>query len=258
MIHIEKKYGDAIMIILPSDHEILDVPLFLKTIEGICEVAEQEENLTTIGIKPTYPEPGYGYIKYLKDTYDGNVYRVDCFVEKPDIETAKQYVESGDYLWNAGQFAFKTSTILNKMKAYIPDVYAHLKKIQEAIGTLNYEEVLVKEFMEMESISIDYGVLEKADCIYVKPGEYGWDDVGSWLAIARLQKPNAEGNVIKGNVIANNATNNIIQAENRLVALVGVEDLVVVDTEDVTLICKKENCEEIKEVIAQIEEEKYL
>lgn len=254
-IHIQKKYGDAIMIILPSDHEILHPDQFLDAIKDICAVSSQEENLTTIGITPTYAEPGYGYIKYLPDTYDGKVYKVDTFVEKPDSKTAEMYVQSGQYLWNAGQFAFKASTILNKMKEFMPDTYERLLHIQQHIGKEDYTQVLTEEFTAMESQSIDYGVLEKADHIYVKPGTYGWDDVGSWLALERLQTKDENGNVLKGNVQAEHTTNTIVQAGNRLVALVGVDDLIVVDTEDITLICKKEKGEEIKELYQKLKEE---
>ena len=260
-IHIAKKYGDATMIVLPSDHEIYNKKMFLETLDGICKLAESGEYISTIGIKPNYPETGYGYIKYLPDTFDGNVYKVERFVEKPNVEKAKEYLESGEYLWNSGQFAFKASTILNKTKMYLKDNYERLMIIKDAIGKDNYEEVLNKEFEKMESISIDYGILEKDDMIYVKSGEYGWDDVGSWLAIERLQNKDECGNVITGNVISEGLDNSIIQAEGKLIALVGIKDLVVVDTDDATLICHKDKCGDIKKImdkLSDLKKDEYL
>lgn len=252
--HISRKYDDAVMIVLPSDHQIKMPDVFRDTLQSASEVAEAGNNLVTIGITPNYPETGYGYIKYIPDEKLGESNRVDRFVEKPDLETAKKYLSSGEYLWNAGQFIWKVSTILNELQKYLPDTYARLMKIRDAIGTESYEDVLNSEFTEMESVSVDYGILEKAESIYVIPGNFGWDDVGSWLAVERLQQSNEDNNVISGDVVTVNTHNCIIQGENKLIAAVGLDNIVVVDTPDAILIAEKEHAGEIKTVMARLEE----
>jgi Mannose-1-phosphate guanylyltransferase len=253
-IHISQKYEDAIMIVLPSDHQIKMPEVFRDTLESASEVAEHEDNIVTIGITPNYPETGYGYIKYLSDQKFNASYKVERFVEKPDLETAIKYVSSNQYLWNAGQFIWKVSTILKDIKKYMPDTYEKLLHIKDTVGKPEYEAVLKDEFTAMESQSIDYGVLEKADEIYTIPGSFGWDDVGSWLAIERLQEADNEGNVVAGNVITVNTTNCIIQGNEKLIAAVGLEGIVIVNTNDAVLISTKEHCGEIKQVMKQLEE----
>ena len=253
-VHIAKKYEDAVMIVLPSDHQIKMPDIFRDTLNEAAEVAEKGNNLVTIGITPNYPETGYGYIKYMPDERLGAANKVDRFVEKPDLETAKKYLASGEYLWNAGQFIWKVSTILGEMQKYLPDTYAKLMTIKEAIGTDNYDEVLNKEFTAMESVSVDYGILEKAESIYVIPGSFGWDDVGSWLAVERLQTTDGDNNVISGDVVAVNTKNCIIQGEKKLIAAVGLDNIVVVDTPDAILIAEKEHAGEIKTVMSKLEE----
>lgn len=252
--HISRKYEDAVMIVLPSDHQIKMPDVFRETLQNASEVAEAGDHLVTIGITPNYPETGYGYIKYIPDEKLGEASEVDRFVEKPDLETAKKYLASGEYLWNAGQFIWKVSTILKETEKYLPDTYGKLMKIRDAIGTDAYEETLNREFTAMESVSVDYGILEKAESIYVLPGNFGWDDVGSWLAVERLQASDSDHNVISGDVVAVNTKNCIIQGENKLIAAVGLDNIVVVDTPDAILIAEKEHAGEIKTVMARLEE----
>ncbi|MGN0839155.1 MAG: mannose-1-phosphate guanylyltransferase [Pyramidobacter sp.] len=253
-VHMAEKYGDAVMFVLPSDHEIKMPGVFRDTLLQAAEIAEQGRNIVTIGIPPTYPETGYGYIKYLPDQKNGASCRVDRFVEKPDLEKAKAYLASGEYLWNAGQFVWKVSTILEKLSRYMPDTYQHLCNIRAAIGRKDYGEVLRREFTLMESQSIDYGVMEKDDRIFVIPGKFGWDDVGSWLAIERLQQKDSSGNVLNGDVISLNCSSCTIQGHKKLIAAVGLRDIVIVDTDDALLVCSKEHAGEIKKVMAQLEE----
>ena len=253
-IHIAKKYDDAIMIVLPSDHQIKMPDLFRETLAQASEIAEEGRNIVTIGITPNYPETGYGYIKYIPDEKKGTSYRVDRFVEKPNLEKAKEYLTTGEYLWNAGQFIWKVSTILDELQEHMKDTYDKLQTIANAIGSENYEEVLNTEFYAMGSQSIDYGVLEKAKSIYVIPGNFGWDDVGSWLAVGRLQEEDDTQSIVSGNVIMQNSENCIIQAEEKLIAAVGLNNIIVVDTEDAILICDKDHAGEIKDVMNKLEE----
>lgn len=260
-VHIAKKYEDAVMMVLPSDHLIKYNQMFLNALKDGCSIAEKGKNLVTIGITPDYPETGYGYIKFLPQQADGNAYAVDRFVEKPDMETAKEYLESEEYLWNSGMFIWKVSTILDNMKSMLPDLHQGLFNIAEAIGTDKQEMVLEKVFPELESVSIDYGVMEKAENIFILPGVFGWDDVGSWLAVERIQKANESGNVVTGNIITINSKNNIIQGGKKLIAAVGLENLIIVDTEDATLICDKGSTPDIKLVLENLKicnREEYL
>jgi len=260
-VHMAKKYEDALMMVLPSDHLIKYHKMFLNALKDGCGIAEKDGNLVTIGITPDYPETGYGYIKFRPEETEGNAYAVDRFVEKPDIETAKEYLETEEYLWNSGMFIWKVSTILDNIQRLLPKMYDGLGKICEAIGTDKQEMVLEKVFPDFESVSIDYGIMEKAQNIYILPGVFGWDDVGSWLAVERIQKSNESGNVVTGNIITIHSKNNIIQGGKKLIAAVGLENLIIVDTEDATLICDKGSTPDIKAVLENLKicnREEYL
>lgn len=251
-VHIEKKYGDAVMLVLPSDHLIKYSSIFVNTLEDACSVAEQGENLVTIGITPDCPETGYGYIKFAPENMLERAFAVERFVEKPDLETAKEYLASEQYLWNSGMFIWKASSILKNMERYLPDTYGGLRKIQNTIGEPVQDEVLEREFQNFLSESIDYGVMEKAENIYIFSGSFGWDDVGSWLAVGRLKKSNEFGNVIKGNAITIDTKNSIIESSGKLIATVGLNDVIIVDTEDALLVCGKESAGDIKKILENL------
>ena len=256
-VHISKKNPDSKMIVLPADHLIKFNELFLDTLETALEAIDEGENIVTIGITPSYPDTGYGYITFKKgDSPQGvrNIYEVQKFEEKPNLEKAKQYLRSGKYLWNSGMFIWKTETILKCFKELLPSIYKGLEIINSAIGTEDYSNVLKKEFAKFPSESIDYGIMEKAKNIYVIPGNFGWDDVGSWLSLERINKTNLDGNIIVGNVITVKTTNSIIQGTSKLIATIGLEDIIIVDTEDALLICNKDNTQDVKEVIANLKE----
>ena len=251
-VHMAKWYGDAVMMVLPSDHLIKYTSLFLNTLSDACEVAEQGENLVTLGIAPDSPETGYGYIKFQPETTLGRAFSVEKFVEKPDLETAKAYLASEQYLWNSGMFIWKTSTILKNLEAYLPETYQGLCKIGEAIGTPMEEQALERAFQAFKAESIDYGVMEKAKNIYILSGSFGWDDVGSWLAVSRIKRSNELGNVVNGNVVTVDTRNTTIQGGGKLIAAVGLEDMIVVDSEDALLICEKDHAGDIKKVLENL------
>ena len=251
-VHIASKYDDAVMYVLPSDHLITHPQIFRRTLNDAAEVAEQGNNLVTIGITPVYPETGYGYIKFRPEDTLGAAYAVDCFVEKPDLETARQYIRSQQYLWNSGMFTWKVSTILGNIKAFMPEMYEGLLRIGDAIGTDGQDTVLEREFHAFQSVSIDYGVMEKAKNIYILSGSFGWDDVGSWLALERMQTRDEFGNVVSGNVVSIDTKNTIIQGNGKLIATVGIENLIIIDTADATLICEKNSTGDIKKVIENL------
>lgn len=251
-MHMSRKYEDAVMYVLPSDHLIKFNNMFVSALRDAGDVAEKNDNLVTIGITPDYPETGYGYIKFKPDVMEGRSYEVERFVEKPSSEVAKEYLATEEYLWNSGMFTWKISSILDKIRVLMPDTYAGLEKIRDAIGSPEEEAVLEKEFFAMQSQSVDYGIMEKADHIYTLPGTFGWDDVGSWLAVGRIKKSNEAGNVVDGNVITINTHDCIVQGQRKLIAAVGLENMIVVDTEDATLICAKDSAGDIKKVLENL------
>lgn len=254
--HVQKKDGDALMIVLPSDHLIKNNELFAQTLKNALDVAQNGPNLVTIGITPNYPETGYGYIKFDAQKKDGEAFSVERFVEKPDLEKAKEYLADGSYLWNSGMFVWKASTVLSCVKEFMPDLYSGLEKLQAAVGTDGYEKLLESVFPTLPSESIDYGVMEKAKSIYILPGDFGWDDVGSWLAVGRIKALDETNSAISGNVVAVNCEHNIIQGGKKLIAAVGLKRLVVVDTDDAILICAKESAGDIKKVLQNLRDQK--
>lgn len=251
-IYIQKKYEDATMIVLPSDHFIKSQKMFLDTLTDAADIACTGKNLVTLGITPNYPETGYGYIKYDVSNPFKHGFCVDKFVEKPNLETAQEYLASGDYLWNSGMFIWNLSVILEKIEQFIPDTYAHLMHIQKYIGTDQETEVLSEYFARCKSESIDYAIMEHSSDIYTVPGNFGWDDVGSWLALERYNSPDAGQNIKTGNVITLDTSNCIIEGNTRMIATIGLENLIIVDTDDALLICTKDKCSQIKELIGQI------
>ncbi len=250
--HIVKKYEDAIMIVLPSDHLIKYNKMFLSALREGSQLAEEKSSLVTIGIAPDYPETGYGYIKFKGDVCIGTAFEVDGFVEKPTLELAKEYLASDEYLWNSGMFLWKATTILSRFKQLLPDAYDCLMEIKDAIGTSMEAEVLNRIFPTFPSISIDYGIMEKSKNIFTIPGTFGWDDVGSWLSLGRIRTTNENGNIINGNVLSINTDNCIIEGSDKLIATIGLEDLIIVDTEDAILICDKTKTNDIKKVLENL------
>ena len=251
--HMKKKYGDAMMLVLPSDHLIKYNTIFINTLEDAVDVAAEGKNLVTIGITPDAPETGYGYIRLKSNERCRRAFKVDGFVEKPDLERAKEYLASEEYLWNSGMFVWKVSTVLENLQKYLPDTFAGLERIGAAVGTADEQAVLEKEFSAFKAESIDYGIMEKAKNIYILTGAFGWDDVGSWLAVGRIKKSNEFGNVIDGNVITVDTKNTIVQGGKKLLAVVGVKDLIIVDTEDALLVCDKHSAGSIKKVVENLQ-----
>jgi len=251
-VHMAEKYGDADMIVLPSDHLIKYTSIFLDTLENACQVAEKGPNLVTLGITPDSPETGYGYIKFQPEKTLGRAFAVERFVEKPDLETAKGYLASEQYLWNSGMFIWRVSTILDSLERYLPETYEGLSRIRRAIGTEQAEEVLEREFSALKSESIDYGVMEKAENIYILSGSFGWDDVGSWLAVSRIKRSNEFGNVVDGHAVMVDTKNTIVQGTDKLIAAVGLENMIIVDSKDAVLICHQDHAGDIKKILENL------
>ena len=252
---IKKKHPNANVVVTPSDALVIDTGEFRRVMEKALRFTDDGSAIVTIGIRPTRPETGYGYIQFQRDETASampGVYQVDRFVEKPNLETAKEYLASRRYLWNSGMFVWTTTSILMNLQQFMPDIYAGLEQIAAAVGTPDFETVLEQQYAAFRSESIDFGVMEKADCIYTIPGNFGWDDVGNWLALERINATNELGNYIEGDVITVNTQRSTICGKNKLIAAVGVEELIVIDTEDATLICAKDSTQDVKKVIENL------
>lgn len=255
-MEIVKKYGDGVMLITPADHYIKDVATLTRLFNTAIEAAERTNKLVTIGITPTYPSTGFGYIKYQKE--ETAVKTVVEFREKPDAETAQQYVESGEYVWNSGMFIWKVSVILEKFREYIPDIYADLEKIGAAMGTEKEESVMNEVYPNIRKISIDYAVMEpsaaKGDVLTV-PGDFGWNDVGSWDMMTVLHEADENGNILLGNTLVVNTTNSICYSSGKLVSVVGMDNVVVVETPDAIMVCPKDKAQDVKLIVDKLSEQ---
>lgn len=257
-MYISSKYNNAIMFVLPSDHLIKDNNIFLDTLNKASILSSCGPNLVTLGIKPNYPETGYGYIKYNSLTPYLDGYPVELFVEKPSKDLATEYISNGNYLWNSGMFVWRISTILDNIKQFLPDTYDKLLKIKSAIGTKYEQKILLDNFTKCKSESIDYAIMEHASNIYTIPGNFGWDDVGSWLSLERHNTFDNNNNIKKGNTVTIDTKNCIIEGEQRLIATLGVENLIIVDTKDSLLICAKDKCNNIKDLLYELKKDSTL
>ncbi len=247
-MEIVKKYGDGIMCIFPSDHFIKCEDAFTKVLEQAVQAAEEQDKLITIGITPTFPSTGYGYIKFDKEEA-AVAKKVDEFKEKPDLETAKAYVESGNYAWNSGMFVWKASTILKKFEALLPDIYECLVKIGDALNTPQEADVIQEIYPVIPKISIDYGILERSSDVLVISGEFGWNDVGSWDMMKVIYDADEQGNIIVGEQVNIDTTNTISFSSGKMIATIGVDNLVVVETADAILVCSKDRVQDVKHVV---------
>lgn len=232
---------NAVIAVLPADHYIGDVPGFLRYLNAAFEHASQR--IVLFGIVPSHPETGYGYIKRGGSIGD-NLYAVERFVEKPNRETAIGYLSEGTYLWNSGMFVFPAAVMARELEALLPELHAGLVNLEKDPGKLG------EIYPKLPSISIDYGVMEKSKNISVMPASFGWSDVGSWDAAMEIRTANGEGNVLEGDAVAFGAKNSMADARaGRFVALVGVEDVIVVDTKDAVLVIKRGEAQNVKQVV---------
>lgn len=249
-IRIRKKYGDGVMVITPSDAYIKDNDAFSEVLDLAIDAAEKSDNLVTVGIKPTFPATGYGYIRFEKS--ENPVKQVLRFVEKPTLKLAKKYLSSGEYVWNSGMFVWKASVILQKYKKYIPDVYEILMHIGEALGTEEEKSVLNELYPRIRSVSVDYAVMEKTKNILVVPGDFGWSDVGSWDMLSALYGQDANGNVVASDFLGEDSHGCIVYSKSRLIAAVGLDNLIIVDTPDAVLVCDKQRAQDVKKIVEEL------
>lgn len=254
-IHLQRQDPTGILAVLPADHVILDGEGFRASLRRAGQIAA-EGYLVTLGIEPTFAHTGYGYIKrsQLIDEVNGlPAYHVERFLEKPNRVLAEAFLEEGGYYWNGGIFVSRVDRMLAELEAQQPEMYARLQRIAAVVGTPAYAEVLASQWESMASISIDYAVMEHAQRVAVVPMRAGWNDVGSWDALETILEQDAHGNSIaKGEVLLLDSHNNIVYSDKRLVALVNVNDLVVVDTGDTLLIGDKRQMQRVKDVVEKL------
>lgn len=254
---IERIFSDAVMAVMPSDHLILDSRQFLDCLAAAVEFARRGPGVVTLGMRPNRPETGYGYIHVgTSEAKNGphTIHRVNGFKEKPDRARAEEFLKAGDYLWNSGMFIWRVDTIRGLIQKHLPEVHDILGGILEALNAGKMDSVLEKEFSRMPKISVDYGIMEKADNVYVIPGDFGWDDVGGWLALTRVSSTDVYGNIISCSHVGIDTRNCIIEGNGKLVVTVGLEDAVVVNTEDVILVCHKDRAADLKQAISALKE----
>jgi mannose-1-phosphate guanylyltransferase len=245
----------AKMFVLPADHLIENVDEFTKVVNTGLKFVETRDAIVTLGIVPSHPETGYGYIQYIEDAYygvegsDKGIFRVKTFAEKPSIDVAKIFLESGDFLWNSGMFIFRADVILNQMEKYLPDLYHAMQKIEKAIHSATYQKTLDQVFAEIKGISIDYGIMEKAKNVYVIKADLKWSDLGSWDEVYRLRTKDKNNNAVIGDTFIKDSHNNLIMSSKGFVGVIGADDLIIINTKDGLLVCKKDRTQEVKEIV---------
>ncbi len=248
----------ANLICAPSDHLILNEVAFVQTCNKALNFAENIKALVTLGIQPTYPNTGYGYIQHESLEVAPNIFQVKTFTEKPDLDTAKIFIDSGDFLWNAGIFVWKVENIINAFEELLPEIHEVFAAEQHLLNAEQEIEALERIYPQCVNISIDFGIMEKAKNVYTIPSAFGWSDLGTWASAYENLDKDYFGNAVVGdNVMVIDARDNVVFSEkNKLVLLQGLNDYVIVDTKDVLLICKKEKEQEIKDYVGEIKSQK--
>lgn len=254
---------NANVICAPADHIISDNEAFKNICLEALQFTSHIKALLTLGIKPTNPNTGYGYIQFEPFAVSENIFKVKTFTEKPDLELAKTFLASGDFLWNAGIFAWEVKNIIKAFEKLLPEMHEVFDGEKENYNTDKEQQAIARIYPQCVNISIDYGIMEKADNVYVIPASFGWSDLGTWASAYETLEKDYFGNAVGGkNVYVIDATNNMVHANHKkLVVLQGIENLIVVDTDDVLLICQKDKEQEIKEYVAEIKRtkgDKYL
>ncbi len=257
---ILKENPDAVIAVTPADHLIVKEAEFCKVIKGSMDFVRENDVLLTLGIKPSRPETGYGYIQAdLKKPVAGyeNLLKVKTFTEKPDIDLAKKFIQSGDFYWNSGIFIWNIKSILRAFEKYLPDMYSAFEEGKDLFGTLQEESFIGMTYAECRSISIDYGIMEKADNVFVKCTDIGWSDLGTWSSLYDHSSVDRRGNsIISGNVFSYDNIGNIINISSGKVAVIqGLRDHIVIETDDVLLIVKKEEEQNIKNYLEDVRKE---
>ncbi|MCX6187560.1 MAG: mannose-1-phosphate guanylyltransferase [Bacteroidetes bacterium] len=247
----------AICIVAPSDHLILDSKKFLDYVELGMSYAQKNHALVTLGIRPSRPDTGYGYIQFLENEPILGIHKVKTFTEKPSLEIAKMFVETGEFLWNAGIFIWGVSSIRKAFKQYLPEQYDLFDAKLESLNTPDEAEVVRKFYEECKSISIDYGIMEKADNVFVIPSEFGWSDLGTWTSLFDISSKDESNNAIQGkNIFTYEVENSLINKsrteDGKVIVVKGINNLIIVDTPDALIICDKDREQEVKQIVTDL------
>jgi mannose-1-phosphate guanylyltransferase len=243
---------DSVMIVSPADHLITGEEEFRRAITDSVEYASAHDAMMTIGIQPTRPDTGYGYIQ-IEEKHEGEICKVRTFTEKPNLELAKAFVESGEFFWNAGIFVWRTSVVLDAIKRSMGDMYEIFDASADAFGTQGEREAVSAIYPETRNVSIDFGVLEHADNMYVRISDFGWSDLGTWNSLYENLTHNPEGNATKGDARLGGVTGSIVRVpEGKLAVVKGLADYIVVDTPDVLLIWPRSDEQAIKQVVTSL------
>jgi len=263
--HLAHVHDDALMAVLPADHFIADAARYRKIVSAALQVAETPGNLVVLGIPPAHPERGFGYIErgeVERRIHGAPVYSVRRFTEKPSYARALVYLATRRYYWNAGMFFWRVTTFLDNLRKLLPRTYGDLAQLSAAIGSSKYRKTLARIYPEMENISVDYAIMEPATRrrgdprVFVLPAEVGWSDIGSWAAVYGLEARKAGDNVSAGTVIALDASGNYFWTPEKLIAAIGVRDLVVVETPDALLICPRNRAQDVGQIVKRLESQK--
>jgi mannose-1-phosphate guanylyltransferase len=253
---IRKKDPNAVMVVTPADHAIIKEEEFCSVISYSMEYASQHDILITLGINPNRPETGYGYIQYHPNG-DNSFKKVKTFTEKPQLELAKKFVESGDFVWNAGIFIWDVNSIIKAFEKFLPELAELFENVSGDLCTPNETSALQKVYPLLKNISIDYGVMEKAENVYVVLADIGWSDLGSWASLHELKLKDSNNNVLEANALSYDSSNSIvIGPREKLIVIEGLEGYLVADCDDVLLICKKDNEETIRTFVKDVKNKK--
>ena len=251
----ELETPDGIMVVSPSDHLIKNDELFNKTVLTAIKIAEERNGIVTLGISPTYPATGYGYIKTGAEITGKNEIKqfiVERFEEKPNFEKASEHIKQGRFYWNSGLFVFKISVFLKAVEEFASELYRGLKKIQAEKGKPSFGPALDTVYRSLESVSIDYGIMEHAQNVYLVEGNFDWNDLGSWDSVYDVALKDKNGNVLDGEAVVSDCKNSYIKAGDNLVAVLGVDDVIVVQDGNTTLVCKRGKSEDVKKIVEQL------
>jgi len=254
-VYIERKDPDGVMIVLSSDHFIDKTEIFQRTLRDCAKMAREEDSLVIMGVKPTYPNTGYGYIKIgdeLGSDADTKFWRVGSFKEKPDFETAKEYFEGGDYFWNTGMFIWKTAAIMNEFERHMPKLYGGCLQIREAIGAEREQKTIEEVYTSLDRVPIDIGIMEKAGNVVMGRADFDWDDIGSWLSMENHISADSNHNMSNCDFEQIDSKNLIAINEDGFVGAIGVEDIIVVKSGDAVLVCHRDRAQDVKKLVEKM------
>ena len=255
---IARRDPEAVLVVLPSDHIIIRREVFLDCLRAAEAVAQEDGNIVVLGLRPTRPETGFGYVQVednrVQEMFGVKVYGVRQFVEKPDRPTADRYLSEGNYYWNGGIFVWKASTVVAVTERFLPETHRALIEIVARAETSTFDQALEEWYPRTDSISVDYGIMEKAGNIFCVASDIGWSDLGSWEALYEVSEKDKSGNILKGNCLTLDAVRNLVDVPGKQVALIGVEDLVIVETEDALLICDRKRSQDVSRMVKELEQ----